>query len=272
MNRTWITLGCRLLLAVGALALAEGCAAPSNHRDWAPDLATMPTADLLDDRVTVHNIRNCSYLTEEEFVLNYYDRSFDLKQIKTVDFLVVPFTGMPMLAHTMLSFGLDDGSHLAVSVEIRRERGEEYRLLNGMLNQYELIYVLGDERDLVKLRTKYRGSDVYLYHGTATPEQVQSLFVDIARRINELAVEPEYYNTFTNNCTTNIAQHINHLSPNLVPYNLSVLLPGESDRLAYNLGLIEKHGTFEETRRRAKINTVASVCADDPEFSAKIRR
>lgn len=272
MTMVRFALGFRCLLAAGGLLVPLGCAAPSNFRDWAPDQAVLPYAELDGNRVTVHNIRNCTYLTEDEFVVSYYDKSFDLEQLQTVDFLVVPFTGIPCLAHTMLSFGLDDDSYLAVSVEIRRERGETYRLLNGMLNQYEIIYVLGDERDLIKLRTEHRKSDVYLYHAKATPQQVQDLFLDVARRINQLAAQPEFYNTFTNNCTTNIAAHINHLAPNRVPFGLGVLLPGYSDRLAYDLGLIQSQGTFAETRRRAHINAVASRYRDDPDFSVKIRR
>jgi len=272
MTTTSIVLAFRWLFVAGSLALAVGCATPSNYRNWTPDLATMPYVDLDGTRVTVHNVRNCTYLTDEEYVVNHYTKSFDLNDLQSADFLGVPFEGLPMIAHTMLSFGLRDGSHLALSVEIRRERNEEYRTLNGMFNQYELMYVFGDERDLIKLRTEYRKSDVYLYHATATPEQVRNLFVDVARRANKLAKEPEFYNTLTNNCTTNIAQHINHLAPNTIPYSIRVLLPGYSDRLAYDLGLIEKHGTFEETRRRAYINGQAALHRDDPDFSKMIRR
>jgi hypothetical protein len=273
MTASSIGLAFRWLLAAGGIALAVGCAAPSNHRDWAPDLAVLPYAELDGSRVTIHNVRNCTYLTENEYVVNCYDKSFPLEQLQSVDFLVVPFEGMSsMLAHTMLSFGMSDGSRLAVSVEIRRERNEEYQLISGFLNQYELMYVLGDERDLVKLRTEYRKSEVFLYHAKATPEQVRELFVEVVRRVNKLAVEPEFYNALTNNCTTNIASHINHLAPNRVPYGLGVLLPGYSDRLAYDLGLIESYGTFEETRRRAHINAIATLHRDDPDFSAKIRR
>jgi len=262
----------RRFLAAGSLLLAVGCAAPSNQRNWAPDLSVLPAVDMMGSHATVRNIRNCIYLTEDEYILDYYDKSFDLDQLRTVDFLVVPFEGMSVLAHTMLSFGLDDGSYLAVSVEIRREDSEQYRMLSGVLNQYEIMYVLGDERDLVKLRTEYRKSDVYLYRAKATPDQVRRLFVDVAQRVNKLAEQPEFYHTLTNNCTTNIARHINTLSPDRIPFSLGVLLPGLSDRLAYDLDLIERFGTFEETRRRAHINAVSSLYRDDPAFSAKIRR
>jgi hypothetical protein len=255
-----------------ALALAAGCAMPSNHRDWSPELAVLPYAERLGNQVKVHNVRNCSYISEDQFVVKHYDRTYDLDRLRTVDFFVVPFAGMPSLAHTMLSFGFDDDEYLAVSVEVRKQKGQTYQLVKGMLHEYELMYVVGDERDLIKLRTEYRKVDVYLYRSTATPEKAQELFVDVFDRVNKLSSQPEFYDTLSNNCTTNIAQHINHLAPNKIPFDYRVLLPGYSDRLAYDLGLIEHYGTFEETRQRAHINALAMAYRDDADFSAKIRR
>ena len=263
--------GCALAWVAGALLLV-GCAAPSNHRDWSPELAVLPYSERVGDQVTVHNVRNCAYLSEDEFVVKYYDKQYDLNRLRSVDFLVVPFDGIPSLAHTMLSFGFDGDNFLDVSVEVRKQKGQTYQLVKGMLHEYELMYVVGDERDLIQLRTEYRKSDVYLYRATATPEQARELFVDVFDRVNKLASQPEFYDTLTNNCTTNIAQHINHLAPHKIPFDYRVLLPGYSDRLAYDLGLIEHHGTFEETKRRAHINAVAAVYRDDPDFSGKIRR
>jgi len=264
------------LLLICLLAPGEGCSAigakPSNLRDWSPDQALMPYAQISGDLVRVYDIRNCKYLAADSYVVDYYDKTYDLRTLQTVDFIVVPFRGMPALAHTMLSFGFEGNDYLAMSVEIRREKGETYEFLRGILNQYELMYVLGDERDLVKLRTNYRGDDVYLYHAHATPEQARALFVDVMERVNQLHEKPEFYNTFTNNCTTNLMHHVNDLAPGKVPYKLGVLLPGYSDRLAYSLGLLEPNGSFAETRHRAQISELARQYADAPDFSARIRR
>jgi len=264
----------RLAWCLLLLLPAIGCAGlkPSNYRDWSPDQAVLPYAEFLDNRVVVHNIRNCTYLTDKSYVVHHYDKAFDLDRIESVDFIVVPFRGMPNLAHTMLSFGFDPGDRVAVSVEVRKKRGDEYSVVNAMLGQYELMYVVGDERDLIKVRTNYRKDDVYLYRSRATPEQTRELFVDVMRRVNKLAAEPELYDLFTNNCTTNIMQHVNNLAPNKVPYGLEVLLPGRSDRLAYNLGLLDTSVPFEETKRRARINDPAERFAEAPDFSASIRR
>ena len=202
----------------------------------------------------------------------YYDKTFDLDHLESVDFIVVPFNELPSIGHTMLSFGFDDGSHLAVSVEIRREQGESFNMASGFFQQYELMYVVADERDLIEKRVVCDLCDVYLYRSTATREQARKLLRDVMRRVNKLHDRPEFYDTLTNNCTTNIRDHINDLKPDRVPYDYRVLLPGNSDRLAYDLGLIERHGTFEETRLRARVNYLAYLHRDDPDFSRVIRR
>ena len=172
----------------------------------------------------------------------------------------------------MLSFGFAGRDYLAVSVEIRKEQGESFGPLKGFFRQYEIMYVLGDERDLLALRTNHRLDDVYVYRARATRQQVRELFLDVIRRVNKLSVEPEFYNTLTNNCTTNIRNHINRLSADRVPYDYRVLLPGYADRLAYDLGLLQSDGSFEETKRRARVNYLAFLHRDSPNFSVRIRQ
>ena len=147
---------------------------PSNDRDWAPELAVLARADFAGHHVTVHNIRDCHWRTLTDFKLAYYDKTFDLARIRSVDFIVVPFNEMPSLGHTMLSFGFDDGEHLAVSVEIRKERGEEFSSIKGFFRQYELMYVVASERDVIQRRVNCDLTDVFLYRTTATPPQAKS--------------------------------------------------------------------------------------------------
>jgi len=245
---------------------------PSNYRNWSPDQALLPSAEFEGDRVTVRNIRNCKYLPDGSYVVGHYDKTFDLNRLSSVDFIVVPFPPAPALAHTMLSFGFEDREYLAVSVEVRKEKGESYDVLKGTMRQYELMYVVGDERDLIKLRTNCRGDDVYLYRTRASRQQVRDLFVDIIERVNQLTVEPEFYDTLTNNCTTSIMRHVNRLVPDRVPYDPRVIFSGYSDRLAYDLGLLDTDLSFAETKRRARINELARRYADSPDFSARIRQ
>ncbi len=246
--------------------------APSNDRDWVPDQAVLPRAEFHGNQVTVHHIRNCEYRADDDYDVHHYDKTFDLDRLTSVDFIVVPFNDIPGIAHTMLSFGFDDRDYLGLSIEIRRERGQSYNPIKGFFRQYELMYVLADERDLILRRTLHHLSDVYVYRSSATPEQCRELLLDVLGRVNQLYDEPEFYNTLTNNCTTNIRNHINRLAPDRVPYDYRVLLPAHSDRLAFELGLLESRGSFEETRAAAKVNYHTYLHASSPEFSRKIRR
>ena len=269
------------MLARSALAsvvlcagLLSGCQTlrPSNSRNWSPDQAIVPYAELKDGQATVHNIRNCSYHSTDVYEVRHYDRTYDLNKLRSIDFIVVPFSGMPTLAHTFVSFGFDGDEYLAISIEVRKEQGEGYSALKGLLNQYEIMYVVGDERDLIGLRSNYRLDDVYIYRARASREQVRAMFVDMMERANKLSEKPEYYNLVTNNCTTNVARHINRISADRVPLDYRVLLPGYSDRLAYDLGLLASEKSFERTKQDARANSLAYVYRDSPEFSTKIRQ
>lgn len=245
---------------------------PSNYRAWIPAQAVPPTAELRGDLLTVHNIRNCQYLNADDYVVRYYDKTFDLHRLRSVDFITVPFQESPTLAHTMLSFGFDDQEFLAVSIEARYEQGETYSPLKGALRQYELIYVVADERDVIGLRAKHRKDDVYLYRTRATPELARALLLDVLARANKLAAQPEFYDALSNNCTTNIVAHVNRVRPGRVPLDVGVLLPGYADRLAYDLGLLDTQLPFEKLKSQAKIDRVASRYAEDPDFSRRIRQ
>jgi hypothetical protein len=256
-----------------AILTLAGCATlqASNQRNWAADHEQLASADFHGREVEIHNIRNCEYTTSEDYVLRYYDKTFDLDKIRSVDFIIVPFADMPQIAHVMLSFGFENDEYVCVSVEIRREKGEKYSPVAGFMRQYELMYVVGDERDLIQLRTIHRLDDVYVYRTRAAPEQARMLLVDMLERANKLTREPEFYHTLTNNCTTNVVHHINKLWPNRIAYNVQVILPGYSDRMAYALGLLDTSKSFEETRAAARVNPLAYIHRDSPRFSAMIR-
>jgi hypothetical protein len=245
---------------------------PSHNRVWQRDLSVLPYAEFSGDQVIVHNVRNTDYITEHDYLLHHDDRSYDLNEIAAVYFFVVPFVETAALAHTMLSFEFADGRCLAISVEVRLEENERYFPLAGVMRQFELIYVVADERDLVLLRTEHRNVDVYMHKARATPQQVRALFVDMLRRVNEIHRQPEFYDTLTNNCTTNIVRHINQLAPGRIPAgDYRVLLPGYSDELAHELGLLDTSLPLDEARRQARITELAHRFKDDPDFSARIR-
>jgi hypothetical protein len=244
---------------------------PSNDRDWVEEHRLLATAEIKDDKVTVHNVRNAEWLTATDCIVHRDDRSYSLNELESVDFVVVPFENKS-IAHTMLSFGFGKGAFLGVSAEVRVEKGEAYNAVLGLGRQFELIYVLADEHDLLPVRVKYRKADVYIYRTLATPAQAQAMFKDVLARVNQLAATPEFYDTLSNNCTTNIVRHVNALSPGRVPYDARVLLPGYCDQLAYELKLLDNRVPFTELKRRAWANERIVKYENSPDFSAQIRR
>lgn len=245
----------------------------SNDRNWNDDQNILPTAEIKDNLVSIHNIRNFSYTSTTNYTRAYYDKTFDLNKIKKVWYVVEPFSGIPGSAHTFLSFEFENNQFVSISVEIRKEKGETYDPIKGLFNKYELMYVIADERDVIKLRSNYRKDLVYVYPVKTTTDKARELFLDMVERANDLSQHPEFYNTITNTCTTNIVRHVDKITPNKVPlFNLRILLPANSDKLAYDLGLIDTDLSFENARTRYFINDKAIKYADSPDFSVKIRQ
>ncbi len=257
-------------LLVGQLLLIA-LIRPQNERDWSPDQARLATARIDGDSVEIHNVRNAVYRSTTDYDVRWETRAYDLRQLETVWFIVEPFADWRGPAHTMLSFGFADGRYLAVSVEIRKERGEAFSPLKGLLRQYEIAYVVGDERDLIGVRANHRGDAVYLYPVRATADQRRALFLSLLTRTNELAQQPEFYHTLTNNCTSSIVDHIEHIAPGSIPWSPRTILPAYSDDLAFDLGLIDTDLPRDEYRAQHQINELARQYADAPDFSAGIR-
>lgn len=255
-----------VIVVVGFVALVR----PSNDRDWSPDQAVLASAEIRGPLVTIRNVRNFRYESTTRYTRAYDDRTYDLRELDSAWFFVEPF-GKGGAAHTFVSFGFRDRDFVSISVEIRKEEGETFSPLKGLLRRYEVMYVVGDERDLVMLRSNFRNDPVHLYRIRTTPEKMRAMFLGMLARANELREKPEFYNTLTNTCTTNLVRHVNQITPDRVPFSPAVLLPASSDRLAYDLGLIDTALPFEETRRRALVNPKAHQYANDPEFSRRIR-
>lgn len=237
---------------------------PSMARDWSPDQRIVPRATFSGDIVVVENVRNFSYASETDYQMHHERRTYDLGKLDSAWFAVERFGDTPGIAHTFLSFGFGD-EHVAISVEIRKEAGETFSPLKGLLRQYELMYVVGDERDIIGLRTNFRRDPVYLYPVNAPPDRIRRVFVEMLERANKLADEPEFYNTLTNNCTTNIVHHVNTISQR-IPFSYKVILPAYSDELAYDLGLIPTDRPFEAVQAAHRIDSIAQRHAVGPDF------
>jgi Domain of unknown function (DUF4105) len=245
---------------------------PSNDRDWQTEVAVLPYATINGDLVTVHNIRNFDYRTETDFTPAYYDRTFDLRRLDRVDLMAVYWMG-PAIAHIFLSFGFGD-EHLPISIEVRKTRSKEYSTIAGFFRQYELIYIVGDERDVVRVRTNYRKAppeEVYVFRATGAPiENGRRIFLDYIRDINRLKTQPRFYNTLTTNCTTMIFAHTT-VVPGHIPLSWKILLSGYAPEYIYEQRRFDQSLPFEELKRRGYINARAQAADKSPDFSRLIR-
>jgi hypothetical protein len=245
---------------------------PSNNRDWSAGQERLPFAITRGDSLTIRDVRNFTYDSSGNTIAKRFEtRSYDLRKLATVWFVLAPFEPDNRgPAHSFLSFGFADSQFVAISVEARREVGEDYSIVKGMLKRYEMMYVIGDERDLMRLRVA-RGDDVYVYPIKTSPEKVRALFMRMLEYANSLHSDPEFYHTLANNCTTNILKHVNSIASRKIPYGREVLLPGYADELARELGLLDSSLPIEEARRRFRINDRAKRAWNDPDFSTAIR-
>ena len=241
-------------------------------RDWAPEYAKLTHATINGDLVTIYNIRNFDYRTETDFTPRYYDKTFDLRQLDSVDVIASYWMG-DAIAHVFLSFGFAGKDFLAISIETRRQRHQSYSTVAGFFKQYELFYVVADERDLIRLRTNYRKDppeDVYLYRTRAPADNARRLFLDYIREINSLAEKPEFYNALTTNCTTSILTHTRVNKENL-PLSWKVLLSGYVPQYLYERAAINTNLPFDELKQRSHINAAARSADQAPDFSQRIR-
>lgn len=257
-----------LLLVLGLFYISIK---PTNIADWSFDQQILPTAKISNDLVTIENVRNFRYTSTSDYRPSYYTREYDLSKIKSVDYIVEPFGEFSGAAHTFLSFGFEGDEYVSISVEIRKKKGQSFSPWKGLLKQYTLVYVVADEKDVVKLRSNYRKDDVYIYPTKIDKEHARKLFLSMIARVNKLHDQPEFYNTITNTCTTNIVRHVNDISEIKVPFSYKVLMPGYSDKLAYDLGLLDTTLPYDKIRERYQINDKAMKYADDKDFSLKIR-
>jgi len=264
------------LLLVLVLVIAYGIfvliVRPSNNRDWVLDNQTLAYADITGDDMTIHNVRNNTYRNTFDFDVNYSDITYDLSKLNSVDFIVAPFH--PPSAHTFMSFGFEDGKHVAISIEARREKDESYNIFKGLFRRFEMIYVIAEESDVIKLRTNYRDEgNVYVYPMKVSQAKAKSLFLDMIAEVNKLKDKPEFYNTITNNCTNALVRHVNDIADpeSKIGFSWKYVLPAYAGRLVYDLGFIDDTGTFEEIQSKYAIKEKAVSCGDATDFSACIR-
>jgi hypothetical protein len=243
---------------------------PSNDRDWQPGVARLPSAEIHGDTLVVHNLRNFDYRSETDFTPHWETRRYDLSKLRGLDLHVI-YWGSPSIAHTILSWQFEDGQRLAASIETRSRVGQSYSAVRGFFRQYELYYVLADERDVIGLRTNHRHEDVYTYRLRTPPARARALLLDYLKTVNRLSNEPEWYNAFSHNCTTTIRLHAGN-AMGAIPLDWRWLANGYLDELLYEKGVVNRSMPFAALKSQSYINPRANALPLDDNFSNAIHQ
>ena len=181
---------------------------PTNMAEWQADVDRPAWVERNGDRLIIHNLRNCDYRTETDYSNCWSDRRVSLSDLRGGDLFFTTW-GVPWIGHPILSFEFGDGQHVAFSIEARYKGRQDYSAILGFFRQYELIFVVADERDVIRLRTNYRkDEEVFLYRTRMDPQTARAIFLTYVDYLNKLKDRPEWYNALTRNCTTAIDKQI----------------------------------------------------------------
>lgn len=262
--------GITYLLGLSLLIVWWQTLTPSNVRDWSDDVAETTTVTVQDSIATVSHVRNFDWHSESDYTAQWESRQYDLDQLRTVDMLLSYWTG-PAIAHTLVSFGFDDGRFLVFSVEIRKERHEKFSEIGGFFKQFETSIIAAEERDIIRLRTNIRGEDVYLYRIDMSPDAMRQLFLAYAEEASLLAEKPRFYHSITANCTTIVYHMVRQIIPGL-PIDYRLLLSGYLPEYIYSIGGLDTTQPLETLRQQGRITKRAIAADNDPDFSQVIRR
>ena len=243
---------------------------PSHDRDWADDLAQITSGQVDGNQVRLNNVRNFEWRSTTDYDIRWENREYDLKQLQSVD-MITSYWGLPSIAHVVVSFGFDDGEHVAFSVEIRRESHEQFSELGGFFKEFELSIIAADERDVLRVRSNVRDEDLWLYRINLSPADARKLFRSFVLQANQLAEHPRFYHTVTGNCTTIVFSMMKQIVEGL-PLDHRLLLTGYLPAYVHEVGGMMPGMSLEELQRRGRITQQARDAGDDPAFSARIRQ
>ena len=267
-HRSWLPLGI-YAAAYAALLFWWVGISPSNQRVWADDVARMLTGTVQGSEVILQNVRDFSWRSDSDYDVRWETRRYDLDHLATAD-AVLSYWGSKAIAHAMISFGFDDGSHVVFSVEIRKKRGDRYSPVGGFFKQFEMILVAADENDIVRVRTNIRGEDDYLYPLRMDQPTLRSLFLSYVRAANRLATQPAFYNSLTSNCTTIVYRMARQIDAGL-PWDVRLLLTGYLPEYLHKIGALDPEVPVEILRQRGRITERARASVAGTDFSRAIR-
>jgi len=244
---------------------------PTHEKDWAPDVAKISHGHIQGDTLTMYNVRNFDYETEQIFLQDWDTRTYDLGNLQGLD-IFLSYWASEHIAHTIMSWDFGVDGHLAVSIETKKDKTQKYSAIKGFFKQFEIAYVAADERDIIRLRTNFRKERVYLYRLRAENQQVLALLKDYLKKMNSLVDQPQFYNALTHNCTTTIQLHADAINPGeLPPLDWRIIATGHVDEMLYDHGEITTTLPFAELRRSSRVDLKMQKEGKE-NFSKKMRQ
>jgi hypothetical protein len=243
---------------------------PTNDRDWQKDSDRTAWAEMDGDQAVIHNIRDFDYTAETRFTSHWDERTVDLNTITGAD-MFISYWGSSWISHIVVSFSFADGSHLATSVEARKAGTQKYSAVKGFFRQYEVLYLIAEERDVIRVRTNYRGESVDLYRTLTTPKDARGLFVQYLHWMNSARDHAEWYNALTRNCVSNYVSYLAKAKVGgITHWDWRTVLDGRADEMLYDLGDLAGNLPFAELKQKAFINPAAKEARVE-NFSRVIR-
>jgi hypothetical protein len=243
---------------------------PSNDHIWADDVAQMTSGIVDGPRVTLQNVRNFDWRSDNDYTQRWETRQYNLDKLESVDMIMSYWSG-PAIAHMLVSFGFQNADYVVFSVEIRPQKGEDFSEIGGFFKEFGLSIVVADERDVIRVRTNVRGEDDYLYRIHMPVSAMRSLFLAYIAQANTLEHAPRFYNTVTANCAT-LVYHMMKRIVSPLPLNYSLLLTGYLPEYVYRIGGLVPGHSFADLRERGRITDRAKAADSSPSFSTDIRR
>jgi Domain of unknown function (DUF4105) len=245
-----------------------------NPSNWPSRLAARCCGNRLDkrdgDKITIHNLRNFDYELGQPAKPRWETKVVYLSQLRAVD-LFINFWGSTLICHPIVSFQFGRTDHVVISVETRMAQGQTYSMIRGFFKQFELIYIVADERAVIRVRTNYRHEQLYLYRTSIGPDRARRIFLNYLQSVNAIHLQPQFYNALTDNCTTNVRMHTAATTAKPAPWDWRMLLNGTVDELVYENGGFASHLPFTELKQISLIDAKAQAADQAPDFSERIR-
>lgn len=245
---------------------------PSNNRNWQEQFATLADISINGNQVKVNNIRDYKYDPNGITEKNYINREFDVTKIEKVWFLVEPFGAFEGIAHTYFVFDFVGSDPVAISVESRREVGEDFWASKGLFNKYELIYIWATENDQTIRRSIYDQEDLYMFPLLVSKEASQKLFLELAKKTEYLETNARFYNTLFHNCTNELAYTANTVKPGIIPFHYALYMPGYAPNLLHSLKLIPSDESLDAVKDKYFISEKVKSLYKEQNFSEKLRQ